>query len=72
MSPSKKETVPKKTKTQRILGIGRFSSGVPDLASNPKHLEGFGQDSMPSYTKRSKTPATKARALPTAKSVAGE
>jgi len=25
---------------------GVVSSGVPDLASNPAHLEGFGRDSM--------------------------
>jgi hypothetical protein len=26
--------------------IGIVDSGVPDLASNPKHLEGLGRDSM--------------------------
>jgi hypothetical protein len=26
----------------RIAGLGKFSSGVPDLGSNKKHLRGFG------------------------------
>ena len=26
-----------------IVGIGQFESGVPDLGSNEKHLDGFGQ-----------------------------
>jgi hypothetical protein len=26
----------------RVVGLGRFSSGVRDLGSNKKHLEGFG------------------------------
>jgi len=28
---------------KRVVGVGRFASGVPDLASNKKHLRGFGQ-----------------------------
>ena len=27
----------------RVIGVGRFESGLPDLGSNKKHLEGFGQ-----------------------------
>jgi len=27
----------------RIAGIGAFSSGIPDLGSSKKHLEGFGR-----------------------------
>jgi hypothetical protein len=27
---------------KRVIGVGRFSSGLPDLASNKKHLRGFG------------------------------
>lgn len=27
----------------RVIGIGRICSGLPDLGSNPKHLEGFGR-----------------------------
>jgi hypothetical protein len=23
--------------------LGRFKTGVPDLATNPKHMEGFGE-----------------------------
>jgi hypothetical protein len=26
----------------RIAGLGKFSSGIPDLGSNKKHLKGFG------------------------------
>ncbi len=29
--------------SSRIVGIGKFSSGVGDLASNKRHLEGFGR-----------------------------
>ena len=28
---------------KRVIGIGRFASQVPDLASNKKHLRGFGR-----------------------------
>lgn len=28
---------------QRIRGIGKFRSGIADLGSNKKHLQGFGQ-----------------------------
>jgi hypothetical protein len=27
----------------RVIGVGRFESGLPDLGSNKKHLKGFGQ-----------------------------
>jgi hypothetical protein len=27
----------------RIVGLGKFSSGVRDLGSNKKHLKGFGR-----------------------------
>jgi hypothetical protein len=27
----------------RIIGLGKFSSGVPDLATNKKYLEDFGR-----------------------------
>ena len=30
-------------KKKAIIGLGQFDSGVPDLASNKKHLEGFGK-----------------------------
>jgi hypothetical protein len=29
-------------KSRKIVGLGKFSSGVPDLGSNKKHLKGFG------------------------------
>ena len=27
----------------RVAGLGKFSSGVPDLGSSKKHLQGFGR-----------------------------
>jgi hypothetical protein len=27
----------------RVIGVGRFASGIPDLGSNKKHLKGFGR-----------------------------
>lgn len=27
----------------RIVGVGKFSSGVPDLGSDKRHLRGFGE-----------------------------
>jgi hypothetical protein len=31
------------TKKRKFRGVGKYDSGLPDLASNPKHMEGFGQ-----------------------------
>jgi hypothetical protein len=28
---------------KKIIGMGQFSSGEPDLGSNKKHLEGYGR-----------------------------
>lgn len=28
---------------KRVIGVGRFASGLPDLGSNKKHLRGFGR-----------------------------
>jgi hypothetical protein len=28
---------------RRVIGVGRFASGLPDLGSNKKHLRGFGR-----------------------------
>lgn len=28
---------------KKIVGLGKFSSGVTDLASNKRHLKGFGK-----------------------------
>lgn len=28
---------------RKIVGMGRFRSGVPDLGSNEEHLKGFGR-----------------------------
>ena len=30
-------------KSRKIVGVGKFSSGAPDLGSNKKHLRGFGR-----------------------------
>jgi len=30
-------------KKRKIVGLGQFPSGIGDLASNKKHLEGFGR-----------------------------
>ena len=27
----------------KVIGLGRFASGKPDLGSNEKHLKGFGR-----------------------------
>lgn len=32
----------KKNKRQ-VIGVGKFASGIKDLASNKKHLSGFGK-----------------------------
>jgi hypothetical protein len=29
--------------SKRVIGVGRFASGLPDLGSNKKHLRGFGR-----------------------------
>jgi hypothetical protein len=29
--------------TSRIIGLGKFTSGVPDLGTNKAHLKGFGR-----------------------------
>lgn len=31
------------TKKHRVIGTGRFKSGIPDLATNKRHLEGLGR-----------------------------
>ena len=33
----------KNGKRIKITGMGQFDSGIPDLGSNKKHLEGFGK-----------------------------
>lgn len=30
-------------KKRKFIGIGQFDSGIPDLGSNKKHLEGYGR-----------------------------
>ena len=30
-------------RSRRIIGLGKFRSGVPDLGSNKDHLQGFGR-----------------------------
>jgi hypothetical protein len=36
------QTVPRRRKS-RIIGLGKFASGVQDLGSNKKHLSKFGK-----------------------------
>lgn len=36
-----------KTKPIKIIGLGKYDSGIPDLASNKKHLAELGLSSMP-------------------------
>lgn len=31
---------------RKLRGIGKYDSGISDLGSNEKHLEGFGNDAM--------------------------
>ena len=30
-------------KSRKVVGVGKFSAGIPDLGSNKKHLRGFGR-----------------------------
>jgi hypothetical protein len=30
-------------RARRVIGLGRFHSGIPDLGSNKDHLKGFGR-----------------------------
>ena len=30
--------------TRKLIGVGMFSSGLTDLSTNPKYMEGFGRD----------------------------
>lgn len=36
-------TLPAYRKSRKIVGLGRFASGVRDLGSNKRHLDGFGE-----------------------------
>jgi hypothetical protein len=38
-----REAHPTVSAADRIIGIGKFRSGVPDLATNKKYLEDFGR-----------------------------
>lgn len=37
----------KVAKPIKIIGLGMFDSGIPDLGSNKKHLAGLGLSSLP-------------------------
>ena len=41
--------------TRKIIGLGKVDSGIPDLASNKAHMEGFGRDSVPPTAAAPKT-----------------
>jgi Arc/MetJ-type ribon-helix-helix transcriptional regulator len=30
---------------RKLIGVGKFDSGIPDLATNKRHMEGFGKGS---------------------------
>lgn len=36
----------------RIIGLGKFDSGVSDLGSNKKHLEGYGKRRAPTLKRK--------------------
>ena len=36
-------SVTPKNGKRKLSGIGKFESGIPDLATNPKYMEGFGE-----------------------------
>ncbi len=36
----------KRLRALMMKGVGCVDSGIPDLGSNPKHLEGLGEDSF--------------------------
>lgn len=36
------QIAPNTKKKRKFRGVGKYRSGVPDLATNPKYLEGFG------------------------------
>ena len=35
--------LPARERVERVIGLGKFESGVPDLASNKEHLRDFGK-----------------------------
>lgn len=35
--------LPAEQRGARVVGLGEFASGVPDLGSNEEHLRGFGR-----------------------------
>ena len=30
-------------RSQKLIGVGKYDSGLPDLSTNKKYMEGFGQ-----------------------------
>jgi hypothetical protein len=36
-------SVTPKSRPRKLRGAGKYSSGIPDLATNKAHMEGFGQ-----------------------------
>ena len=37
---------------KKLIGVGMFSSGLTDLSTNPKYMEGFGRDNKHFTAKR--------------------
>jgi Arc/MetJ-type ribon-helix-helix transcriptional regulator len=48
-----------KQKYPKMIGVGEFDSGIPDLATNKKHMEGFGVKSMGRGWRRPKESVSK-------------
>jgi len=44
-----------KPKPIKIIGLGKYDSGISDLGSNKKHLAGLGRSSMPGGKIKRKT-----------------
>jgi hypothetical protein len=44
---------------RKLIGVGKYDSGIPDLATNKKHLEDLGVDSMGRGWRKPKESATK-------------
>jgi hypothetical protein len=36
-------TTLKSRQRRRFTGVGKYHSGIPDLSTNPKYMEGFGE-----------------------------
>jgi hypothetical protein len=37
---------------RKWIGVGKYDTGIPDLSTNPKYMEGFGRDRSQRGTRR--------------------